>query len=103
VLGGAAGLRLSQLMERRLGMVGEPYRRGRPGMYMRASKASTALGLAATVAGKGLVRRAGAGMLLAGAAFERFAIFSAGSASAEDPRYTVEPQREHRAQRGGGA
>jgi polysulfide reductase-like protein len=100
VLGGAAGLGLSQVMEKRLGMVGEPYRTGRPGRYMRASKVSTALGLAATVAGKGLVRRAGAGLLLAGAAFERFAVFSAGSASAEDPRYTVEPQRERRVERG---
>ena len=68
---------------------------------MRAAKASTALGLAATMAGKGLVRRAGGGLLLAGAAFERFAVFNAGSDSARDPRYTVEPQRQRRAERVG--
>jgi len=100
VIGGAAGLGLSQAMEKRLGMVGEPYSRGRTGRYMRAAKASTALGLVATVAGKGLVRRAGAGLLLAGAACERFAVFNAGSDSATDPRYTVEPQRQRKAEGG---
>jgi hypothetical protein len=103
VLGGVAGLGLAQLMEKRLGMVGEPYHRGKTGRYMRASKASTALGVVATAAGKGLVRRAGAGLLLAGAALERFAVFNAGIDSAQDPRYTVEPQRERRAARESGA
>jgi hypothetical protein len=103
VLGGVAGLGLAQLMEKRLGMVGEPYHRGKTGRYMRASKASTALGVVATAAGKGLVRRAGAGLLLAGAALERFAVFNAGIDSAQDPRYTVEPQRERRAARRPGA
>jgi polysulfide reductase-like protein len=101
VLGGAASLGLSQTMENRLGMVGEPYHEGRTGRYMRASKASTALGLVATVAGKGLVRRAGGGLLLAGAALERFAVFNAGFDSAADPRYTVEPQRKRLAERRG--
>jgi hypothetical protein len=32
-------------------------------------------------------------MILAGAAFERLAIFKAGFQSARDPRYTVDPQR----------
>src|SRR5947209_15013254 len=100
VLGGVAGLGLAQLMETRLGMVGEPYRTGGTGRYMRAAKASTALGVVATAAGKGLVRRAGAAMLLAGAALERFAVFNAGTDSANDPRYTVEPQRARRAARG---
>jgi hypothetical protein len=33
-------------------------------------------------------------MLLAGSAATRFGIFEAGMASARDPRYTVEPQRD---------
>jgi hypothetical protein len=33
------------------------------------------------------------GLLLAGSACTRFAIFDAGVASAEDPAYTVGPQR----------
>ena len=102
VMGGVAGLGLSHAMEKRLGMVGEPYHSGPSGRYMRAAKASTALGLVGVAAGKGLVRRAGAGMMLAGAAFERFAIFKAGFESARDPRYTVEPQRRRLAERGNG-
>jgi hypothetical protein len=34
--------------------------------------------------------------LLAGSALSRFGIFAAGMASASDPRYTVEPQRQRR-------
>jgi hypothetical protein len=64
---------------------------------MRTSKALTMLG-----AGIGAVlakrSRAAAvvagGMLLAGSAATRFGIFEAGMASARDPRYTVEPQRD---------
>jgi hypothetical protein len=33
-------------------------------------------------------------VLLAGSALTRFGLFAAGMASARDPRYTVEPQRE---------
>jgi hypothetical protein len=69
---------------------------------MRASKASTALGVVGVAAGKGVVRRAGAGMVLAGALLERFAIFKAGFESAKDPRYTVEPQRARLAERRNG-
>ena len=36
---------------------------------------------------------AAGGLLLAGSACERFAIFRAGFASADDPRYTIVPQR----------
>jgi hypothetical protein len=102
VLGGVAGVGLSQVMEKRLGMVGEPYHTGPSGRYMRASKASTALGVVGVAAGKGVVRRAGAGMVLAGALLERFAIFKAGFESAKDPRYTVEPQRARLAERRNG-
>ena len=40
--------------------------------------------------------------LLAGSALTRFGVFAAGMASARDPKYTVEPQRERleRAQAG---
>ena len=40
------------------------------------------------------VVRAGAGLLIAGAACERWAVYKAGFASAEDPGYTVGPQRD---------
>jgi hypothetical protein len=37
---------------------------------------------------------AGAALILMGAAAERWAVFKAGFVSAQDPRYTVKPQRE---------
>jgi hypothetical protein len=39
--------------------------------------------------------------VLAGGLAERWSIFRAGFASAEDPRYTVGPQRDRLARRGG--
>ncbi|MGZ0236943.1 polysulfide reductase, partial [Streptomyces sp. CPS1] len=39
--------------------------------------------------------------LLTGSAALRFGVFQAGVASAEDPRYTVVPQRERLAAKGG--
>jgi hypothetical protein len=49
-------------------------------------------------------RRAGAvvggALLLAGGAFQRWAVFRAGFASARDPKYTVVPQRERLEARG---
>jgi hypothetical protein len=36
---------------------------------------------------------AGAGLLLAGSAFERLAVYKAGFQSARDPKYVVKPQR----------
>ncbi|MCA1222865.1 NrfD/PsrC family molybdoenzyme membrane anchor subunit [Streptomyces sp. 8L] len=85
------------LAERRLGMVAETYRTGRAGTLLRAARALT-VGGAACAALLGHRRRAaaagGGAMLLAGSACTRFGIFAAGVASAEDPVYTVAPQRE---------
>jgi hypothetical protein len=85
------------MMERRMGAVAEPLHAGRAGSLMRTSKALTVLG--AGIGGMlGRRSRAAAvlagGMLLAGSAATRFGIFEAGMASARDPRYTVEPQRD---------
>ncbi|MCX4404087.1 polysulfide reductase NrfD [Streptomyces sp. NBC_01764] len=83
--------------ERRLGMIAETYRQDRAGTLLRAARLLTALGAttglllghrsrpAAVVAGLAL---------LAGSACTRFGVFAAGVASAEDPKYTVVPQRE---------
>jgi len=83
-------------MDRRLGELGEPYRQGVAGRYARLARGCTALGLA-VVATAGARRRraamAGSGLLLAGSAFERLAVYKAGFQSARDPRYTVKPQR----------
>jgi hypothetical protein len=91
LVGGAlAELVAIEAMERRLGEIGEPYRRGRVGRLARAAKALTAAGAGAALARR---PRTGAAAMLAGGLLERFAVFRAGFASANDPRYTVEPQR----------
>jgi hypothetical protein len=95
-LAGAAGeLVAMEVMQRRLGDLAEPYRSGRAGRLARGARACTAAG-AALLAARGRRRApaaAGGALLLAGAALERWAVFRAGVASAEDPRYTVGPQR----------
>ncbi|PRX43429.1 polysulfide reductase NrfD [Prauserella shujinwangii] len=83
-------------MERRLGMVAEPYRAGKPGGMVRAGEALAVAGVAgATLGRRSRVARAlsGAG-LLAASALSKWGIFDAGKVSAEDPKYTIVPQRE---------
>ncbi|MFD7661144.1 NrfD/PsrC family molybdoenzyme membrane anchor subunit [Streptomyces sp. NPDC059788] len=82
--------------ERRLGMVAETYRQGRAGTLLRTARALTAAGAAggALLGGRSRATAAASGLaLLAGSACTRFGIFAAGIASAEDPKYTVVPQR----------
>ncbi|MEU9591009.1 NrfD/PsrC family molybdoenzyme membrane anchor subunit [Streptomyces sp. NPDC048193] len=103
VLGAALELGAFRLMRRRMGMVSEPFEQGRARVLLRGAEALTAGGAALTlVAGRrrGAAAWAGAA-LLAGSAALRFGVFHAGVASAEDPRYTVVPQRERLADGGG--
>ncbi|MEU6678700.1 NrfD/PsrC family molybdoenzyme membrane anchor subunit [Streptomyces sp. NPDC046925] len=82
--------------EERLGMVAETYRQGRAGQLMRCARWLTAAGAAgaAVLGGRSRpVAVAGGLAMLAGSACTRFGIFAAGIASAEDPKYTVVPQR----------
>jgi hypothetical protein len=84
-----------QLMQRRLGFVGEPYHRGTAGRLARLAKGLTTTGAAVTaLAGRKRVGAAvGGALVLAGELSLRWAIFRAGFQSARDPRYTVAPQR----------
>jgi hypothetical protein len=96
---GAAAIELgaAQLMQRRLGAHGEPYREG------RASRLAQ-LALGSIVAGATLLQLRGrrsrsaavvAGALLtAGALSTRASVFEAGRSSAADPKYVVGPQRD---------
>ncbi|MFB7461142.1 NrfD/PsrC family molybdoenzyme membrane anchor subunit [Streptomyces sp. NPDC056188] len=97
----AAGLEMGafQLMKRRMGLAAEPFEQGDAGRLLRAAELLTAGGTAlAAVAGRRRGSRAlavAAGLaLLSGSAALRFGVFHAGVASAEDPKYTVVPQRE---------
>ena len=91
-----------QAMERRLGELGEPYHQGPAGRLARLAKACTAIG-AGLVAAGGRRRRgvaaAGAALVLAGSACERWAVYKAGFQSARDPKYIVGPQRARMAAR----
>jgi polysulfide reductase-like protein len=85
-----------ELMKRRMGMVAEPYETGRGGSYMRAGQVLSLLGLAGAVLGRRsrTVSAVSGAAFLASSAATRFGIFHAGMTSADDPKYTVVPQRE---------
>jgi formate-dependent nitrite reductase membrane component NrfD len=96
-IGAAGELTAVRLLERRIGMVAETYHEGRAGKLMRAAEALTVAGVGGALAFGRRSRLAAAlsGVaLLTASACARFGIFEAGLASARDPRYTVEPQRE---------
>jgi hypothetical protein len=97
ILAGTAELLTGKVMEQRMGLPGEAYEEGQAGRYNKVARALTAAGVltAATAGRRWRAAAAAAGvLLLTGSAVTRFAIFHAGVSSAEDPRYTVIPQRE---------
>jgi Polysulphide reductase, NrfD len=96
LFGAALELSAARLMEKRMGMIAEPYREGRSGMYMKLGMALAGLAVAGAVLGRrNRVASALAGTaLLASSAATRWGIFHSGVASARDPKYTVIPQRE---------
>jgi formate-dependent nitrite reductase membrane component NrfD len=93
-----AGMEIAatEIMTRRLGLVAEPYTRGRAGKLMLAARTLTAAGMVGAALGRrSRIASAAAGAcLVAGSAVLRFAVFDAGVQSARDPRYTIVPQRE---------
>jgi len=97
VMGAAMDLLAAKQMEQGIGLSADPYHQGRAGKLDRWARRLTGGGAAA---GALLGRRsraaavASGAALLAGAACTRFAVFYAGRQSAEDPKYTVVPQRE---------
>lgn len=101
VLGAGVDLGSEWLVHRRLGMLAEPYRQGRPGALLRAARGLTVAGALAAAAGRRsrALSVAGGTALAAGSLLTRFGVFQAGLASAKDPRYTVVPQRERVARR----
>jgi formate-dependent nitrite reductase membrane component NrfD len=108
VMGAAGELAAGELMQRRLGDLGEVYEQGDAARWEKAAKACTAAG-GALLAASGLAgaasqsgarsrwRRvadvAGSALVLAGSVCQRWAVYRAGFQSAWDPRHTVAPQR----------
>lgn len=103
VAGAFVELAASSAMERRLGAVGEKFRTGRAGRWMRGARALSVAGIAGALTGRRnrAVSAASGLALLAGSAATRFGVFEAGRASAADPRDVVEPQRARLAARAG--
>jgi hypothetical protein len=102
----ASDVLLTRQIERRLGEVAEPYRTGAGGRFLRAARVLTVGG---AVSGVALGRRsrwvsaaAGASML-AGSLCTKLGVFYAGIDSANDPKYTVGPQRRRLDATGAGA
>ncbi|HZO62870.1 MAG TPA: NrfD/PsrC family molybdoenzyme membrane anchor subunit [Gaiellaceae bacterium] len=97
VWGSVARVAGSAVMQARLGLSGEVYRRGAAGALSVAANACTAAG-AALLGRRGRESRAaaalGGALVLGGELASRWAIFRAGFQSARDPKYTVVPQRE---------
>jgi hypothetical protein len=83
-------------MEKRLGLVGEPYRQGEAARYNKLAKACSLGGAALLAVGRRsrLVAAAGGALTLAGEIALRWSVFKAGFQSARDPKYTVMAQRE---------
>ncbi|GAB3903945.1 polysulfide reductase NrfD [Kibdelosporangium lantanae] len=97
VIGAAAELVASRLVERRAGFAARAFTTGGPHRLRKWSEYLTAAGAvgAATVARHNRVAAAVSGLaLLAGSALQRFGVFEAGVASTKDPAYVVVPQRE---------
>jgi formate-dependent nitrite reductase membrane component NrfD len=94
---------LMQLMELRLGEIGEVYHQGTSGKLCWAAKGLAGTG-AALLALRGRKSRTaavlGGALVCAGEMCLRWAVFKAGFQSAADPKYTVEPQRRRADSRG---
>ena len=91
-------------MEKRLGMLGEPYKQGEAGT-LRQAREGVHAGGAALLARSGRKSRAaavaGGALVLAGEVALRWSVFKAGFQSARDPKYTVEPRARAREPRPG--
>jgi formate-dependent nitrite reductase membrane component NrfD len=87
---------LMQAMELRLGTIGEVYHQGQAGKLSWAAKGLAVAG-AGLLAKRGRKSRAaavvGGALVCAGELCLRWAVVKAGSQSARDPKYVVEPQR----------
>jgi formate-dependent nitrite reductase membrane component NrfD len=102
VIGSACDLAATELMEQSMDPVAaEPLHEGTPGKLLQWSKRLVAAGgLAALLGGRNRTIAALSGVtLLTASALTRFGILHAGIHAANDPRYTVVPQKNRLAKR----
>jgi hypothetical protein len=91
-----ADVALKEVMVKRLGEQGEPYKQGTPNVFRQATRAFIGAGAALLLRAGGRSRPAAAAagaLLTAGALSARWSTFKAGFQSASDPKYVVGPQR----------
>jgi hypothetical protein len=96
VLGSAAEIVATRVMESRLGETGAPYRSGAAWRFGTAAQALFAGGAAVIAVGGARSRAAavaGGSLVTAGVVLARWSVFRAGFESAADPRATVELPR----------
>jgi hypothetical protein len=97
VLGAASEIAATQLVERRLGLVGEAFTTGEAHRHLQRATWLTVGGTAgaALLGRRSRLASAASGLaLLAGSFSLRIGVLRAGVASAKDPKYTVAPQRQ---------
>jgi polysulfide reductase-like protein len=94
LFGALLELTAARAMERRLGLLAEPYEKGTSGRLSKAGKACMLAGGALIAGARSRSTASAAGAVLcAGSLLVRFSVWKAGVASAEDPKYTVLWQR----------
>jgi hypothetical protein len=102
VAGAALDLAAMRQVENSMGIVSEPYHLGRQGRMLRAARAFTVGGAVGALLSRRsrLLSALSGASLVVGSALTRFGVFDAGKASAQDPKYTVVPQRQRLEERG---
>jgi hypothetical protein len=103
VVAGAMEMATEKMLEESVGMAKETFEQGKAEKYHKASTPLIAGGVAASLLGRKsrLLSAIGGAALFLGSAATRFAVFEAGIVSANDPKYTVVPQRKRLEERGG--
>lgn len=102
VLGVVGEVVAMKVMERRMDPIAaEPLHQGKAGTMLGWSERLAVAGALGTLLGgrSRVVAAVSGAALLAASALTRFGIFEAGLASAKDPRYTIEPQKNRLAAR----
>jgi formate-dependent nitrite reductase membrane component NrfD len=102
---GVVELVATEVMTKTLGLHAETYSHGRAQAFGRLSRGCVAAGagLLASVGSRSRAAAvAGGALVCAGVLATRWSVFEAGKASAADPRYVVEPQRQRMAARAAG-
>jgi hypothetical protein len=102
MMGVIGDLVATRVMRQRMDpLVAETLHEGRPGMLLKVSEALAVAGGIGTLLGgrrRGVAVAAGLSLLTA-SALTRLGVFEAGIHSAQDPRYTIEPQKRRLAAR----